>query len=165
VDKKGTSQQWHSSGANPFGKVFFGSLVVGECEHFFDDIFLGRAQSKAVEAKKCGESDEGDSLVAIDEGMVARQTVCVGGRENDDIPFAVVPLIQRSSQRGLKQVLVTDSRSAEVLLQLVGMEGFEHPMREPEALLTWRVHAERRGIRERLRDMPPWPVRKQDRTR
>ena len=84
---------------NPCREFVFAHIARGDSEYGEHTGGIVGDQLKAVECEEQFGGDEGRALVAIDEGMVARQSPAVGGSQRSGIGLSIGGEILRPRQR------------------------------------------------------------------
>lgn len=111
-----------ASAANPAGKVLFSSLARGKTKEHCHTVGIARDEIMPVERKKKLSHNISRPLVAVDEGMIARNSECVGRRERRRIRLAIERQVHRPAKRRLKRAPIANSRGAAMLGKLFVMD-------------------------------------------
>ena len=75
--------------AQPVGQGVFGEVAGGHRQHGQHAVGVAGVQGAAVELQEQLDGDKGGALVAVDEGVVARNAPAVGGGQRGDVGLAV----------------------------------------------------------------------------
>ena len=104
----------------PLSERWLIELPAGEGQDDCDDLFLRRIDPKAVQPEKEVHRLEGDALVAIQKGMVARESESVRSCERREVRLGLVAKqVARAFQRRVQQSPISNSERAAVGLDLI----------------------------------------------
>jgi hypothetical protein len=95
---------------------------------------LGRTQVDAMDAQEHDRRDERRALVAVDEGMVLGQPVCIGRRQAEQVTPLVVVGIACACHCRLEQADVAHAARPSELLDLRVVEGQHVLLAQPPGL-------------------------------
>jgi hypothetical protein len=87
----------------PVGEFLFRHAAGGEIEHGDHALRVGRCKVGPVEDQKGFHTDEGGALVAVNEGVVARDAVAERRGQAAQILDAVAPGLARPGERAFQQ--------------------------------------------------------------
>ena len=101
--------------AHPGSKGAFVEGSGGKTQHCLCGIFFAGSQTIAVHFEKQGAHDKAGALVAVDEGVIADDTGCVGASEIYRVGIVAIGVkLLRSSEGGFEQSFIAPTRPASV---------------------------------------------------
>lgn len=97
--------------SDPIGKIFLVHSSIGQRHHLSNDFGIAGFEIVTVQAEERDHSQKADAFVSVPVGMVRHEAEAVGGCQSREVDlFSVVPLLQRSRQRGFQGILVANAR-------------------------------------------------------
>src|SRR6185312_9828878 len=81
-----------------------------------------RGEHNAVPAQEHHHRHEGDTLVAVDEGVILSESKRIGGRQLGQRRLLISPLVDRALQRRSQHAFIAQSRSTAKTAELAAMD-------------------------------------------
>ena len=123
--------------AEPVGQGGFVEVTARQRKDGGDDLFFRCINAEAVQTEEEIHGLKGDALVAVHEGMIARESKPVRGRESGKVGLGVVKeAIARAFEGGLQESPVPEPEGPAVGSDLIRMDSEDLYLRNP----TWFGH-------------------------
>ena len=118
--------------SQPFRDGILIKFASGKLKNHLNSVFGRIGNLEIIQCEEQPDEDPGGPLVAIREGMIARQTKGIGGSEFAQIRFTIGLLIAGASQCRFQCICVTQTDGAAMLGQLPIMDGKRHLGLDPD---------------------------------
>jgi len=106
----------------PTRQHILGDFAGGKSKHDRGCGFLAGVKVDAVKPEKHDHRSQRRALVAVDEGMIARDAEPVCRRKDGESGFAIREFMNRPCQRGFEQTDIADAVDAAEKRKLLGVE-------------------------------------------
>lgn len=109
--------------AEPVSEVGLRDFACGQCQEGDHKLGVGGMERMAVDRQEGFADDCCGPLIAVGEGMIARDTEGIGGGKCGDVRFPIADKLERPGYRAFEQSHVPHTDTAAMLGNLLGMDG------------------------------------------